>query len=337
MPVSVTAIITCYNYGRFVEESIRSVLNQDWSGCSREIIVVDNESTDDTRQRVEKFVPEVRYIYQKNQGQGGAFNTAFRHSSGEIICFQDADDIWYPRKIVRVLEEFARHPEAGIVQHPLDVMDISGRVIRRASALTQADLRLEDLLEGRAQMIGAPGLSIRRSVFEKISPVPTDVPYCADEYVSKHALFFAPARTVPEALGCLRVHGDNFYQKIDWKPENIEKYLMIREHWDRHLDRRLKEQGLRLSPRIERLSLLERRKKEILLCSWRDQKAEGLSVWFRLKNENPASLFLAFKMASLLIAMISPNLYLNLQAGYEKLRWLPRLRRALLRENASLK
>ena len=175
-PASVSVIITCYNYGRFVEDAIRSVLDQEWEGLKREVLVVDDGSTDDTRQRVEKYASEVRYIHQKNQGQGQAFNTGFEHSSGEILCFHDADDVWYPRKIGRVLEEFSRHPEAGFVQHPLEAMDGSGRIIWRHASLPQPDIRLEDVLRGQAQLVGAPGLSIRRSIFEKIHPVPADVP-----------------------------------------------------------------------------------------------------------------------------------------------------------------
>jgi len=320
MPASVSVIITCHNYGRFVEDSIRSVLKQDWESRPHEILVVDNESTDDTRQHVEKYAPDVRYIYQKDQGQGGAFNTGFKQSTGEIICFQDADDIWYPGKIARVMEEFARHPEAGFVQHPLEAMDVTGRIIWRAVSFPPPDISLEDLLQGRAQLIGAPGLSIRRSVFEKIYPVMSEAPYCADHYVSTHALFFAPARTVPETLGCFRVHGRNFFQRIDWNPANIESFLAILGHLDRHLDLRLKEHGLHLSPFAKRSDLMARRTKEILLHGWRGRRSEAFALWRRLSDENPASLFLAFKRATLLIAVASPRLYLSLRSVYEELR-----------------
>jgi glycosyltransferase involved in cell wall biosynthesis len=108
----VTVLIDAYNYGRYVEEAIRSVLEQEFPVEQREILVVDDGSTDDTEERVRKFGDEVTYLRKSNGGQASAFNFGLARARGKIVVFLDADDYWLPGKLRRIAEEFERHPEA---------------------------------------------------------------------------------------------------------------------------------------------------------------------------------------------------------------------------------
>jgi len=74
----ITVLIDTYNYGRYIEEAIESVLAQDFPAEEMEILVVDDGSTDDTRARVGKYADRVKYIYKKNGGQASAFNRVWR-------------------------------------------------------------------------------------------------------------------------------------------------------------------------------------------------------------------------------------------------------------------
>lgn len=333
--VSVSVVIDCYNHELFVEEAIASVLTQDWSGCSREIIVVDDGSTDATGERVRKYAPGVRYVYQENQGQGQAFNTGFRESSGEIICFLDGDDLWYPGKVVKVVRTFRDHPEAGFVQNPMERVDVSGRLLWRARSLPPERIGLEDILDGKSVLVGTSGLSIRRSIFEKLFPVPKDLTTCADDYLSKHSLLFASARSVLEILGGLRIHGKNSFQAMSWNPEKIEGILKMQDRLDFYFESSLEKRGLRFSPEGQRARLLERKTKEILLWGWRGRRRRAFSAWIELKKELPRSPFILFKLMTLLIAAAAPGTYLRLQGLYDASRWLPSARMALLKERSS--
>ncbi len=97
----VSIIITAYNYARFLPEALRSCLAQTYQPV--EIIVVDDGSTDNTREVVAGF-PEVKYIYQPNQGVTSALNVGLSHAQGEFIQFLDADDTLSPTKIQRCVE-----------------------------------------------------------------------------------------------------------------------------------------------------------------------------------------------------------------------------------------
>lgn len=92
----VSVIITTYNHGHFLQEAINSIQKQAYPAI--EIIVVDDGSTDGTKDILQSF-KEVQYIYQENQGLAAARNTGVRHSTGELLLFLDADDWLLPDAI----------------------------------------------------------------------------------------------------------------------------------------------------------------------------------------------------------------------------------------------
>lgn len=105
LPASV--LIDTYNHERFIEKAIVSVLEQDFPAADRDIIVVDDGSTDRTSEIVRRFEPRVRYIRKENGGQASAFNAGIPECRGEIIAFLDGDDYWLPGKLSRVAEVLA--------------------------------------------------------------------------------------------------------------------------------------------------------------------------------------------------------------------------------------
>jgi glycosyltransferase involved in cell wall biosynthesis len=93
-PPLVTITIPAYNAGPYIAETLDSVLRQ--THPHREIIVVDDGSTDDTPHRLEPYRAAIRYIRQPNLGVGAARNAGLRVASGDYIAFLDADDLWRP-------------------------------------------------------------------------------------------------------------------------------------------------------------------------------------------------------------------------------------------------
>lgn len=114
MPL-VSVIIPAYNAEKYILLAINSVLEQNYSPL--EILLIDDGSTDDTAKLVQREVPQVRIIQQTNAGVAAARNTGLRHASGEFICFLDADDGWFPGKLVAQADYLALHPEVGLVFH----------------------------------------------------------------------------------------------------------------------------------------------------------------------------------------------------------------------------
>jgi glycosyltransferase involved in cell wall biosynthesis len=106
---TVSVIIPTYNRAHFIGEAIESILNQDIRDCQIEIIVVDDGSTDNTKEVLGKFGNRIRYIYQDNRGAGPARNRGIDEATGEWISFLDSDDRWLPGKLslqFKVLDAF---------------------------------------------------------------------------------------------------------------------------------------------------------------------------------------------------------------------------------------
>src|SRR4051812_42158850 len=111
MPL-VSIIIPCYNQGVYLKDALTSCLTQTYPQL--EIIVVDDGSTDNTRE-IAMMYPQVRYLYQDNHGPGSARNRGFQNSKGDLIQFLDADDLLLPTKIERCVEGFQQDSDAAVV------------------------------------------------------------------------------------------------------------------------------------------------------------------------------------------------------------------------------
>jgi glycosyltransferase involved in cell wall biosynthesis len=111
--MQISAVIPSYNYAKYLSRAIDSVLAQ--TRKPDEIIVVDDGSTDNTREIVEAFGESITYIFQQNKGLSAARNTGIRAAKGDWIAFLDADDWWLPNKIALQSAAAERNPEVGLV------------------------------------------------------------------------------------------------------------------------------------------------------------------------------------------------------------------------------
>jgi glycosyltransferase involved in cell wall biosynthesis len=108
---TVSVVIPTYNRGRCLPDTVGSVLAQ--TVAPLEVLVVDDGSSDDTREICARFPPSVRYVGRPNGGASAARNTGMRAARGEFIAFLDADDVWEPGKLEVQLALHAARPELG--------------------------------------------------------------------------------------------------------------------------------------------------------------------------------------------------------------------------------
>src|SRR3989338_243061 len=127
----VSIIIAAYNKAEFTCRAIDSVLNQTYPHI--EIIVVDDGSTDDTRQRVSAYGDKVRYFYKENGGACSARNYGIRLAQGEYIALMDCDDMYEASKIELSVDYLRTHPEVGFVHTAAYFVDEEGWVVGKYS------------------------------------------------------------------------------------------------------------------------------------------------------------------------------------------------------------
>ncbi|HMR66092.1 MAG TPA: glycosyltransferase family A protein [Anaerolineae bacterium] len=147
----ISVIIPVYNAARFLADAVASIRAQQYAPL--EIIIVDDGSTDGTAATARSLGEDIRYLYQPNAGPAAARNRGLELARGEIIAFQDADDIWSDHKLATQLALLDRYPAAGVVL---------------------GFTRLVETIEGE-QKIGRPGLVtvlqaalFRRTVFDQV-------------------------------------------------------------------------------------------------------------------------------------------------------------------------
>ncbi|MEJ7861509.1 MAG: glycosyltransferase [Pyrinomonadaceae bacterium] len=124
----VSIIIPGYNRAEYIAETIESVLAQTYRNI--EIIVVDDGSTDNTREIVAEYLPKVQYIWQENSERGASRNHGLRLAKGEFISFLDSDDLWLPNKIESDLEFFNKNLSFGVIHTDAIQIDANGNKLK---------------------------------------------------------------------------------------------------------------------------------------------------------------------------------------------------------------
>ncbi|MCX8044072.1 MAG: glycosyltransferase [Desulfobacterota bacterium] len=124
MAPTVSVLIPTYNRAHLINKAIDSVLAQTYQDI--EIVVIDDGSTDNTKEVIGKYGRDIIYVYQENRGIAGARNTGFLHCSGKYIAFLDSDDYWLPQKLERQIALFEQHPEYGMVACQCASIDAQG-------------------------------------------------------------------------------------------------------------------------------------------------------------------------------------------------------------------
>lgn len=127
----ISIITPTYNREDYIAQAIESVLVQSYPHF--EMIIVDDGSTDDTKNLLRRFQGDsrIRYSYQKNQGQSVARNKGLSVAQGDYICFLDSDNYWFSNKLEKSLKAFSENPKIDIVYGDIVTVDEQGNELTR--------------------------------------------------------------------------------------------------------------------------------------------------------------------------------------------------------------
>jgi glycosyltransferase involved in cell wall biosynthesis len=204
----VSILINNYNYAEFVGGAIESALAQTYKNF--EVIVVDDGSTDASREIIHRFADRVVPVFKSNGGQSSAFNAGFARASGDILCFLDSDDQFLPTKLKQVVQVLDVQPRQWCFHH-LQWTDKN---------LNPVEMPLNPYESGERDLRSdvhaftppaTSGLSFSRTLLERILPMPEDIRITSDNYLKLSALALAPGYYIEEQLALQRIHGKNAY------------------------------------------------------------------------------------------------------------------------------
>jgi glycosyltransferase involved in cell wall biosynthesis len=198
-----------WNRARYIREALDSLLEDTWS--PKEIIVVDDGSTDETAAIVNSF-PQVRYIYQEHQGVSVARNTALENSTGDYVTFLDSDDIWVPGRIADSLNFFENNPEIDYILAKLELFLEEGCAIPEGFRQSRLDSPLDS--EGTGVLMAKKACFNRVGKFNPMFRKGEDLEWIArasDEGLKMGRIPFVAVR--------VRIHDQNttFLDKTDHK------------------------------------------------------------------------------------------------------------------------
>lgn len=228
----VSVIIPTYNYAKYISNAINSVLEQDYPLDKIEIIVMDDGSTDGTKDVLSHYNNNkaIQYYYQPNQGKASATYKAIQNSNGKYIFNLDADDYFLPGKIRQTVEVFETDESLVHVATPAQIFDQNNGLIKGAEVLPQRMLEVKmngskllyyfyqnNILYG-----GGSTFAARASILKQIN-IPIAVDMYIDEFLMLAILPFGKSFFLKEALSVWRVHKNNYSVGITDYAEKIHK------------------------------------------------------------------------------------------------------------------
>jgi glycosyltransferase involved in cell wall biosynthesis len=219
MPTSeVSVVIPTYNRSAFLNQAMRSVLTQTFSGF--ELVVTDNASTDNTSALVASFAdPRIRYVpHDHNLGMVPNWNEGIAQTRGHFVALLEDDNWWDPEFLARTVAVLARRPEVGFVYTAAFLTDASGtaRQLHQRWDSDEARTGLEelgDLVRGNRILLST--VLMRRTCYDAVGPFDESIRYAADwEMWMRLALRYGSAYiSTPlayyrqhEASGTARIH-----------------------------------------------------------------------------------------------------------------------------------
>jgi GT2 family glycosyltransferase len=196
----VSIITPSYNQAPFLEQTIQSVLGQDYPHI--EYIVVDGGSTDNSAEIIAKYADRLAYwISERDSGQAEAINKGFARANGEIMAWLNSDDYYMLNTISVVVRCFEQNPDVVMVYGDMLAVDGEGQAL---NVLKYKQLSLEDLL--CFQIIGQPSVFFRRSAIEKTGWLDPSFHFMLDHHLWIRLAQQGRILHVPQVWSAARYH-----------------------------------------------------------------------------------------------------------------------------------
>lgn len=198
----ITVVTPSYNQGQFLEETILSVIKQDYPNL--EYIVIDGESTDDSVDIIKKYESYLSYrISEPDSGQSNAINKGFRKATGKIVTWLCSDDTYFPGTLIKVGTFMAQNPEIYVIYGDVAAINAEGKVITATRSLNFSRLGLLS----RSGSIPQPASFFRKKVLDRIGYLDENIEYCMDyEFFLRAAYAGCKFQRIPETLATYRYH-----------------------------------------------------------------------------------------------------------------------------------
>jgi glycosyltransferase involved in cell wall biosynthesis len=196
----ITVITPSYNQGEFLEDTFRSVLDQNYPNL--EYFVVDGGSTDNSVEIIKRYEKHFDWwVSQKDRGQSHAINKGLERATGDLVIWLNSDDFFYPNALDYVSQAYQAHPEAGLFIGNGTIADRQGKRQHRYSKTLAWDY---DVLLKGANYILQPATFLARRVFQEQGFIDEKITYGMDLELWLRVGNKYPVVTIDEELAAFR-------------------------------------------------------------------------------------------------------------------------------------
>lgn len=213
----VSVVIPVYNGEKYIAECLESVYQQTYPFF--EVIIIDDGSTDQSLEIINKMPGEKKIISQKNKDVSHARNTGIKNASGQLIAFLDQDDLWDKRRLEKLIKIFLKNPDVDLFFTDLSKFNDERKNWhpkdrhKAASRLSDENL-FENLIRKNVLMPSA--VMVKKDSFIKAGMFDPEFRTCGDyEMWLRMAAKGKRFRYLPEPLTLCRQHGENTSKKIE--------------------------------------------------------------------------------------------------------------------------
>jgi hypothetical protein len=238
----VSIVITNHNYQRFLGRALSSALGQ--RDAEVEVIVVDDGSTDGSRELIARHEGNFRVVLQDNLGQTAAMNAGFAAATGDVVLFLDSDDELRPGAAAAVADAFAGQPGAARVVFRLEIVDAAGRP--SGAVVPSSDMALPEG-DVRAAVLSHPddlpwpptsGNAFAAWALERLFPLPVDDDLAyGDMWLHTLTPMLGSVVALPRVHGSYRLHGGNVHMRERLDAARSRHVVCRNEQVHRELDR----------------------------------------------------------------------------------------------------
>jgi len=208
----ITIITPSYNQGQYIEETIRSVLLQDYYNL--EYIVIDGGSTDLTLQVLKKYDRYITWISEPDEGQTDAINKGLKRATGEIVAYLNSDDIYEPGTLNRIAEMFLRYETIAMIYGDVTHIDTNSRIIEHHKT---GKVNLGKYLLAGEFYLPQPSVFFRKNVIDSVGYFDKTLHLAMDyDYWLKILLKFKTCY-VPETFSCARIYPNAKSSALDYR------------------------------------------------------------------------------------------------------------------------
>lgn len=200
-----------YNFERFVADAIESVLAQDWPAERLQLVVVDNGSTDGSRELLQSYADRVELHLIDNIPVNAAVDFYLSLAKGEYLACASGDDLWPADKVLRQARFLDEHPDVGLVYGDMETIDGEGNVLSDSFLATSSLAPENGRLLGRlmrGNAISGGSAMFRRPLLPAIRPIPPQASW-EDWWIATCVSRVAPIRFMPAITYRYRKHGAN--------------------------------------------------------------------------------------------------------------------------------